>query len=119
MQIKTILNRVQKFRSFVYGAVCWVEDAKEPTIEVELRPRSNGRGQCAGCGRRRPGYDTLPERHFEFIPMWGNKVFFVYAPRRVDCPACGVRVVRMPWVAGKHRELLSKVVFSRLNQAAA
>ncbi len=25
MQIKTILNRVQKFKSFVYGAVRWVE----------------------------------------------------------------------------------------------
>jgi transposase len=35
--------------------------------------------------------------------MWGNKVFFVYAPRRVNCPCCGIRVERMPWVAGKHR----------------
>ena len=35
--------------------------------------------------------------------MWGNKVFFLYAPRRVECPGCGIRVERMPWVAGKHR----------------
>ena len=35
--------------------------------------------------------------------MWGNKVFFVYAPRRVVCPDCGIRVERMPWVEGKHR----------------
>ena len=35
--------------------------------------------------------------------MWGIKVFFVYAPRRVDCPTCGVRVERMPWSEGKHR----------------
>jgi len=35
--------------------------------------------------------------------MWGNKVFFVYAPRRVECPACGIRAERMPWVEGKHR----------------
>jgi len=103
MQIKTILNRVQKFKSFVYGAVHWVEEAPVPTLEVELRPRSNGRALCSGCGQQRPGYDTLPQRRFEFIPMWGNKVFFVYAPRRVDCPACGIRVERMPWVAGKHR----------------
>jgi len=102
MQIKTILNRVQKFKSFVYESVHWVENVPEPTLEVELRPRSNGRAECSGCGRRRPGYDTLPERRFEFIPMWGNKVFFVYAPRRVDCPTCGIRVERMPWVVGKH-----------------
>ena len=103
MQIKTILNRVQKFKSFVYGAVRWVEGAPVPSLEVEIRPRTNSRPLCGGCGRRRPGYDTLPERRFEFIPMWGNKVFFIYAPRRVDCPRCGVRVERMPWVAGKHR----------------
>ena len=27
MQLKTILNRVQKIKSFVYGAVRWVEGA--------------------------------------------------------------------------------------------
>jgi transposase len=103
MQIKTILNRVQKFKSFVYGAVSWVEGASVPTLEVEIQARSNSRPVCSGCGRKRPGYDRLPERRFEFIPLWGNKVFFVYAPRRVECPVCGIRVERMPWVAGKHR----------------
>ena len=103
MQIKTILNRVQKFKSFVYGTVHWVEGASVPTLEVEIQPRLNSRPVCSSCGRKRPGYDTLPARRFEFIPMWGNKVFFVYAPRRVECPDCGVRVERMPWVKGKHR----------------
>jgi len=103
MQIKTILNRVQKFKSFVYGSVFWVEDASEPTVEIELRPRSNSRPICSGCGRRRRGYDKLPQRCFEFIPMWGIKVFFLYTPRRVECPSCGVRVERMPWANGKHR----------------
>lgn len=41
MHLKTILNRVQNFKSFVYGPVRWVEDASEPTIEAELRPRAN------------------------------------------------------------------------------
>jgi transposase len=103
MQLKTILNRVQKFKSFVYGAVHWIEGTSVPTLEVEIQPRSNSRPACSGCGQRRPGYDRLPERRFEFIPMWGHKVFFVYAPRRVACPDCGIRVERMPWVAGKHR----------------
>ncbi len=103
MQLKTILNRVQKFTSFVYGAVRWVDSASVPTLEVQIHARVNSRPLCGQCGRRRPGYDTLPERRFEFIPLWGNKVFFVYAPRRVSCPSCGIRVERMPWVAGKHR----------------
>jgi transposase len=103
MQLKTILNRVQKFKSFVYGAVRWAETAREPTVEVELLPRRGSRPVCSGCSHRRAGYDTLAQRRFEFIPMWGIKVFFLYAPRRVDCPACGVRVERMPWAEGKHR----------------
>ena len=103
MQLKTILNRTQKFKSFVYGTIYWVEGAMQPTVEVELHPRKNGRPICCGCGCKRPGYDRLPTRKFEFIPMWGIKVFFLYAPRRVDCPACGVRVERLPWAAGKHR----------------
>ena len=119
MQIKTILNRVQKFKSFVYGDVCWVEGALVPTLEVEMQPRLNGRAECSGCGQRRPGYDRLPERRFEFIPMWGNKVFFVYAPRRGECPDCGIRVERMP-LGGRQtsadRSLC--VVSGRLGEAA-
>ncbi|MCP4766921.1 MAG: hypothetical protein GY875_11685 [Gammaproteobacteria bacterium] len=94
MQIKTILNRVQKFKSFVYGAVHLVEGTSVPTLEVELQPRLNSRPICSGCGYKRSGYDRSRERLFEFIPMWGHKVFFRYAPRRVDCPDCGVRVER-------------------------
>ncbi len=103
MQIKTILNRVQKFKSFIYGTVRWVEGTAVPTLEVEIQPRTNSRPICSICRCQRPGYDKLPERRFEFIPMWGNKLFFVYAPRRVNCPRCGIRVEKMPWVTGKHQ----------------
>ncbi len=103
MLVKTILNRVQKFKSFVYGAVRWIDYEGEPALEVELRARANSRPLCSGCGRARPGYDRLPTRRFEFVPLWGLKVFFRYAPRRVDCPGCGVRVEHLPWALGKSR----------------
>ncbi len=102
MQLKTILNRVERYRSFVYGAAVFVETARGPGIEVEIRPRANGRAVCSGCGRPGPGYDTLPARRFEFVPLWGFLVFFVYSMRRVDCPACGVTVEKVPWAAGKN-----------------
>ena len=86
MQLKTILNRIQKFKSFVYGKVRWVEQAEEPTLEAEIIARKNSHPLCSICGCPAPGYDTLPVRRFEFIPMWGIKVFFVYALRRVNCP---------------------------------
>jgi len=101
MQLKTILNRVEPFKSFVYGKVKWVEGTPRPTLEVALHARKNGRAICSGCGHPRPGYDRLPERRFEFVPLWGMTVYFLYALRRVDCRSCGVTVERVPWARGK------------------
>lgn len=69
---------------------------------MEIRPRANSQACCSGCGPPAPGYDTLPPRQFAFVPLWGLQVLFVYAPRRVACHTCGVRVERMPWADGKH-----------------
>ncbi len=101
MQLKTILNRVEPFKSCVYGKAKWVEGTGRPTLEVELHARKNGRATCSGCGRPSPGYDRLPKRRFEFVSLWGIAVYFVYALRRVDCPSCGVTAERVPWALGK------------------
>lgn len=103
MQLQTILNRVARHSSFVYGTPRWSDDSLRPALEVPIRPRAGGRPICSGCGRRRPGYDRLNERRFEFVPLWQIAVVFVYALRRVDCPTCGVVVERVPWAAGKSR----------------
>ena len=68
---------------------------------VDIEPRANGRPVCSGCGVRRPCYDHLGERRFEFVPVWGILVFFLYVMRRVDCPRCGVVVEAVPWAEGK------------------
>ncbi len=101
MPVKTILNRLQKYPGFVYGAMRLVRWLGAWSLEVEIRPHARSRPQCLLCGRRRPGYDRLSQRRFEFVPLWGMKVFFLYAPRRVDCPTCGVHVEAMPWAQGK------------------
>jgi transposase len=101
MLIKTILNRLQKQPGFVYGKDRLGEENGSPHLEVEMHPRANSRPHCSGCGQRGPGYDTLPQRRFEFVPLWGLKVFLLYAPRRVNCPCCGVRVEALPWASGK------------------
>lgn len=82
MQLKAILNRVEKQPSFVYESVRLVEG---PRLEMEVivRPRVNSRPRCSGCGQVGPGYDTQGLRRFEFVPLWGIAVFFVYTMRRV------------------------------------
>ena len=102
MQLKTILNRVTSYKSFVFGKVTWLEDSVAPAVEVEILPRRNGLRTCSGCGRVCPGYDTMPEpRRFEFVPLWGITVYFLYCMRRVNCPTCGVKVEHVPWGDGK------------------
>lgn len=104
MHVKTILNRVQKFKSFVYSAVRWIEGpGGELAIEAELRPRANARARCSIWGCESPKYDRLAERRFEFVPLWGIRVYFRYTPRRVDCPDCGIRVEQLPWTSGKRQ----------------
>ena len=101
MQLKTILNRVQKHRSFVYEDARLIEVDGGLAIEVDIRPRTNGKAICSGCDKPRAGYDRLEVRRFEFVPLWGIAVFFLYAMRRVDCQDCGVVVEKVPWAAGK------------------
>ena len=75
--------------------------AGSATIEVRIEPRANGRPICSGCRRVGPSDDRLPERRFEFIPLWAIPVCFLYALRRVNCPPCGVKVEEVPWGDGK------------------
>lgn len=103
MQIKTILNRIQKHRGFVYGAVQLEDQIGGLALTVDLAPHGRNRPRCAGCAQPGPVYDRLAPRRFEFVPLWGLRVFFLYAMRRVDCPRCGVTVERVPWADGKHQ----------------
>jgi transposase len=103
MQLTTILNRVEYFKSFVYGKAKWVENAARPTIEVKIEARKNGRPICSVCDQPAPSYDRLAERRFEYVPLWGITIYFIYAMRRVECPRCGVRVEKVPWCDGKNQ----------------
>ena len=103
MRIQTILNRVEKFKSFVYGEATLVESEDGPTLVVQIVPRKNSRAFCSGCGRPSPVYDRLEEQRFEFVPLWGILVFLAYRMRRVNCKRCEVTVEMVPWGDGKNQ----------------
>ena len=101
MELLTILNRCHHFRGFVYQHARFSPDYK--AIEVAMRPRKGSAAICSRCLQPASGYDQLPERRFEFIPLWGFFVFLLYAMRRVDCRRCDAVVVeQVPWGDGKH-----------------
>jgi transposase len=103
MRIQTILNHVEKFKSFVYADARLEELEDGPVLVVQVLPRSNGRPRCSKCGRIGPTYDRIEERRFEFVPVWGILVFLAYRMRRVNCKGCGVTVEMVPWGDGKNR----------------
>jgi transposase len=72
-------------------------------LTVDITPHRRNRPRCTGCGQAGRVYDRLTPRRFEFVPVWGLRVFFLYAMRRVDCARCGVRVEQVPWADGKHQ----------------
>jgi len=103
MMIKTLLNRVQKFKSFVYQSVNLSKIGAQDAIEFQVLPRKNSRAICSICHKAAFLYDRLNERLFEFMPLWGIPVFFRYQMRRVNCKKCGIVVEHLPWADGKRQ----------------
>lgn len=100
MHLKSILNRVERNKRFVYGQPQWSPDGTE--IEVNIEPRKNSRARCSGCHQAGPTYDRLKVRRFQYVPLWGIAVVFLYSMRRVSCVRCGgVKVEETPWAQGK------------------
>ena len=101
LEVKTILNRIQHFVGFVYQEVRLRQPRGKLRIEVAIEPHCGSRAKCSACQQPAPGYDRLPERWWLFVPLWGIKTYFRYAPRRVECPEHGVVVEHIPWSEGK------------------
>ena len=114
MLIKTLLNKVERFKSFVYDTVQIITIAKKEALVIDIRARKNSKPKCPECGHRCAVYDRQPQRLFEYVPIWTFKVYFRYAPRRVSCPKHKVKVEALPWAQGKERMTCSyKVYLSR------
>lgn len=86
---------------FVYRDVRLVGEGQQERLEVRIEPHAGMRGKCLTCRSASPGYDRLPERRWKFVPVWGLAVFFLFAPRRVDCAVHGIGVEYIPWSQGK------------------
>ncbi len=69
------------------------------TLVASVRPMWR-KPRCGECGKRAPGYDTLPDpRLWRALAFGPVEVFLEYTMRRVACPRCGVRVEQVPWAA--------------------
>jgi len=111
LEVKTLLNRIQHFAGFVYQDVRLTEDCRAQRIEITLAPHRQRRAKCSACQRSAPGYDQLPQRSWLFVPLWNIPTYFLYAPRRVNCPEHGVIVEHIPWSQGKRPVTITMMCF--------
>ena len=84
---------------------------KDGCFMVYLVPDGRCRLICSCCGKSGPGYDTLKTRQWKHVPLWGIPVILIYAPRRVQCAKCGIKVEAIPWSRGKSPLSLPLSVF--------
>lgn len=101
LTVKTLLNLKENYPFFVFKDVRLVDKIKGLRIEVKVEARRGSKGTCSGCVKKCPGYDSLPQREFIHVPIWGIAVVFLYCLRRLQCPDCGVVAEVVPWSTGK------------------
>ncbi len=111
MLIKTILNSIEKFKSFTYQNVSKALIKGVSSIVVVVVARKNSHGECTQCQKRCPTYDTQPGRYYEYVPLWGIPTYFYYRPRRVNCATHGIHVEQVPWASGKEHMTKSYQLF--------
>jgi transposase len=63
---------------------------------VAVRPRWY-HPRCGRCCCRCPDYDRRAARLRRHVALLKIRVWLEYAPRRVNCPQCGVRTEAVPW----------------------
>lgn len=74
MLVKTLLNRMERFKSFVFRKNWVTGNREKPVLCVEIRPRKNSRPDCPACGQKRPIYETQAARKFEHLPIRSYRV---------------------------------------------
>lgn len=93
MRATTLLNTVLGIKFTRVTDVEFTEDGLicdvEPTTEI---------ARCGGCGCRvSEGYDRRGPRRWRHLDLAGMSLHLRYAPRRINCPRCGVTTEMVPW----------------------
>ena len=111
LKVKTLLNRIQHFVGFVFREIRLCEAGASLWIDIHIEAHAAMPGRCAQCRKAAPSYDRLPQRIWDFVPLWGIPTRLLYPPRRVDCPIHGIGVEFLPWSAGKRPVSIPMMLF--------
>jgi len=92
--------RLSKFARILIGiASIFVTNVRiEGFLIIATVKLTSRKARCPKCGRCCPGYDCRDKPSWWLHLGLGSFRFIIeYAPRRVECPTCGVLVEKLPW----------------------
>jgi transposase len=72
-------------------------DADKKRLDIEIDFSKGGRFPCPDCAHANcPTHDTLMKtwRHLDFFQ---HQAYLTARTPRIDCPNCGVKLIRVPW----------------------
>ena len=97
MRVETFITKALGLRA--HRVVKIEEDEAARNLVVHLDRREHRRLQCGECGRGagRIVPTRRPTRRWRDLALREHLVELVYAPCRVWCARCGLRVERVPW----------------------
>ncbi len=98
MRVTTVLRKLLGVTKLLVKNVDFAFDGLVVHVQSRWRlPR------CSGCSKQAPGYDRKPARKWRHLALGRYSILLSYAPQRVDCPRCGVRVEEVPWATPQSR----------------
>ncbi len=118
MRISTVFRKLLAVTAMVVRSV--LMSGAEVVVAVKPLWR---RPRCGECGEVGPSYDTCGERTWRHLALGRSPFLLRYAPRRVGCSTCGVRVEQVPWAAHGSRftrdfEELTAYLAQRMDKTA-
>ncbi len=76
MRIRTLLNKFEYLKSFVYEKEYIEKKAHQERLIIEISARKNVKPSCSSCGKSHSIYDHKANaRDFELVPLLGIPTF--------------------------------------------
>jgi len=97
MLIKTLLNNVVRFKSFVYDSIIVMMMEGVEASVIDIKPRINSQSICLECGKRGTSHDRQPQRLFEYLPIWSFKCTCAMRRAVSNVPTHGIKIEALAW----------------------
>jgi len=96
MRLETFIRKSLGMKAHTVTRVDELPDGGLVAHVDRLPSRRLACGEC-GCPATKLATTRRPERRWRDLALRDQPLWLVYAPHRVWCPQCGLRVERVPW----------------------